>query len=158
MQLTKRPVTPFKVEPQSKTEIMRNMTQTISFMVGALLMSIGVVEIFVPRFVDMNLSIFHSVLIGSAGASLVYNGFKARTYASYLTCLIYGSIFAVLSAIGFIFGERTNAFVRYDQADDFLLNIPGFNPLGTFDHGVHAVLAIVLLLGALDWKRHHTNF
>lgn len=154
MQLTK-PRSAIKVEPRSKTEIMRNMTQTMSFMVGALLMSIGLVEIVVPQFVDMNLSIFHSLLIASAGASLVYNGFKARTRASYLTCLIYGIAFAILSAVGFIFGERTNAFVRYDQTDDFLLNLPAFNPLGTFDHGVHAVLAIVLLLGALDWKRHH---
>lgn len=156
MQLTKRTGSKLEINPQSKTEIMRDMTQTISFMVGALLMSIGVVEIFIPSFIEMNLSTIHSLLISSAGFLLVYNGFKARTHASYLTCLIYGLVFSLLSAAGFIFGDRVTSFSRYDQSSDFLVKLPGFNQLGTFDHGVHAVLAIVLLLGALDWKRHHS--
>lgn len=135
--------------------ITRDMTQTMSFMVGALLVLTGLSEIFVPQFVEMNLSILHSVFIAGIGGALIYSGFKDNSRFAYVTCLISGLVFAVFSVIGFVFGERTNAFVRYDATDDHLLNLPGLNALGTFDHGVHAVLGLVLLLGALDWYRHH---
>lgn len=158
MQTIKRSPNEFNTTtPSGFYLFIRNATQTISFMVGALLVSIGLSEIVVPSFIEMNLSLLHALLIASAGALLIYNGFKSNTHASYLTCLIYGSVFAVLSVVGFVFGERTNSAIRYDATDDHLLNLPAFNALGTFDHGMHAVLAVVLLLGALDWKRHHTS-
>jgi len=154
MQIVKR--SPILVRPLG-FEITRDMTQTMSFMVGALLISTGLCEILVPSFMELNLSILHSVLIGAVGASLIYNGFKENSRAAYLTCLISGVAFAILSLVGFIFGERTNAFVRFDRNEDYLLDLPGLNPMGAFDHGVHAVIAVVLLLGALDWYRHHKN-
>ena len=134
----------------------RDMTQTMSILVGALLTSISLCETLVPSFMDMKLSILHSVILGLAGVLLLYNGLKANAHASFLTCLSYGIFFGAWSALGFIFGEHTHQFVLYDRTDDFMVNfIPGFNATGSFNHGIHAVLAVVLLLGAYDWRRHH---
>lgn len=157
MQLTKRSSTNTPIHSSFNFEITRDQTQTMSFLVGALLITIATSEIVIPHFVEMNLSLFHAVLIASMGGSLIYNGLKDHSRFAYLTCLSAGLFFAIFSAFGFLFGEPRNAYVRYDAIDSFVLELPGFNSLGSFDHGFHAVLAVVLLIGALDWYRHHRD-
>lgn len=52
-------------------EVARDMTQTVSTLVGALLFGIALCELTFPTFVQMNLSVQHCLIIGSAGGLML---------------------------------------------------------------------------------------
>ncbi|MFY7992579.1 MAG: hypothetical protein ACOVP4_04730 [Bacteriovoracaceae bacterium] len=136
----------------------KNVTQTISLIVGIALFILGLCGLLFPAFMGLHLSLIHSLIIGSAGVTLLWNGYKVNAVSAYITCLGFGIFFGLHALAGFLFGQPGIPTVGYTQADTSLLTIiPNFQELGLVDHILNAVIAILLLAGAYDWKRTHSS-
>lgn len=134
----------------------KNITQTISLIVGFLLFVTGLAGILYPSFAGLHLSEFHAVIVAIAGGTLFYNGYKDNDRDSFLACLCFGIFFGLHSVAGFVFGKPGTPSVGYQAPDPELLRIiPNFSELGTLDHVFNGIIAVVLLGGALDWWRIH---
>lgn len=135
----------------------KNMTQTISLIVGVALFVLGLCGLLFPAFIGLHLGIFQSLLITSAGAILLWNGYKLNATSAYFTCLGFGIFFGLYALVGFIFGQAGVPTVGYMKPDPSLLTIiPNFHELGLADHVLNLVIAVLLLLGAYDWRRTHS--
>lgn len=135
----------------------KNMTQTISLMVGFALSILGLCGLQFPAFAGLHLSIFTSVVTFAAGALLFWNGFKNNhARGAFLTCLGFGVFFGFMALVGFILGEPGLPTVGFQQQDPMLLKIiPGFLELGRNDILLNAIISAVLFGGAIDWWRRH---
>ena len=134
----------------------KNITQTISLIVGFVLFVIGLAGILNPSFAGLHLSTFHATVVAIAGGTLFYNGYKDNDRDSFLACLCFGLFFGLHSLAGFAFGKPGNPGVGFQGADPELLRIiPNFSELGTLDHVMNGIIGVVLLGGALDWWRVH---
>lgn len=141
-----------------RREKKKNTTQTISLMVGFLLFIIGLAGLLYPAFMGLHLSIFHSLLITTAGATLFYNGYKVNSRGAFTSCLGFGILFALFSLSGFIFGQPGQPTVGFQAFDPRTLDIiSGVESLGTLDHILNAVIGVILLIGAYDWSLHRRN-
>lgn len=134
----------------------KNITQTISLIVGFILFVLGLAGILYPSFAGLHLSTFHSTVVAIAGGTLFYNGYKDNDRDSFIACLCFGLFFGLHSIAGFAFGKPGNPGVGYQAPDPELLRIiPNFSELGTLDHVLNGIIGVVLLGGALDWWRVH---
>jgi hypothetical protein len=115
------------------TEQRKKTTHAISLVLGTLLILRGLYGLFSPSLMGLQLQLFHSLLIGSAGGLLSYHGYIHNARASFNTCWSYGIIFGVLSIAGML----------------------GITELSRPDHTLHGIIAVVLFMGAYDW--HHTH-
>ncbi len=135
----------------------KNVTQTISLIVGIALFVLGLCGLLFPAFMGLHLGIIQSLLISSAGAILLWNGYKLNATSAYFTCLGFGVFFGLYALVGFIFGQPGVPTVGYTRADTSLLTIiPNFQELGFADHVLNLVIAVLLLIGAYDWRRTHS--
>lgn len=134
----------------------KNITQTISIIVGFILCWISLAAIPLPSFAGLHLSVFHSTVMFIAGATLMYNGWKDNDRTAFLACLLFGIYFGFQSVVGFMFGKPGIATVGQTGSDpDLLRIIPHFAELGTVDHVMNGIIAVVLLGGAADWWSIH---
>ena len=134
----------------------KNITQTISLVVGFVLFVIGLAGLLYPSFAGLHLSVFHSTIIAIAGGTLIYNGYKDNDRDAFLACLCFGAFFGFHAVAGFVFGRPGTPAVGYESPDpDLLRIIPNFSELGTLDHVMNGIIALVLLGGALDWWNVH---
>ncbi|MFL5785785.1 MAG: hypothetical protein ACJ76H_14300 [Bacteriovoracaceae bacterium] len=134
----------------------KNIPQTISIVVGFILFVLGAAGILYPSFAGLHLSVFNSLVLMVAGGTLMYNGFKDSDRNAFLTCLCFGIFFGFNSFMGFVFGKPGTPTVGYHGADPELLRIiPNFSELGTLDHVLNGIIAVVLLGGAIDWWSIH---
>ncbi len=132
----------------------KNITQTISLIVGFVLFVIGLAGILYPSFAGLHLSTFHSTIVAIAGGTLFYNGYNDNERNSFLSCLCFGLFFLLHSLAGFAFGKPGTPGVGNTGTDPELLRIiPNFSELGTIDHVMNGIIGVVLLGGALDWWR-----
>lgn len=135
---------------------MKSITQTISLVVGFILCWIAGAALPLPSFAGLHMSIFHGVIMFIAGATLIYNGWKDNDRYAFLACLGFGVYFGVNSLLGFMFGSPGEATVGLTGPDPMLVQIiPRFAEMGTVDHVMNGIIAVVLLGGALDWWNVH---
>lgn len=136
----------------------RTTTQTISIGVGFLLFVIGLAGMLSSSFAGLHFSILHALIIAVTGGFLIYTGYKDDSRVGFLACAGFGLFFGAYSMVGFLLGEPGVPTVGYRQLDPYLLQvIPGFQELGRNDHVLNGVIALVLLGGALDWARIHSD-
>jgi hypothetical protein len=141
-----------------RRETRKNTTQTISLVVGFLLFVLGLCGILYPAFMGLHLSVLHSLVITAAGITLFYNGYKVNSHGAYYACLGFGIFFALHALAGFIFGQAGVPNVGFQRFDNLTLEIiPNYTVLGTTDHILNAILGVVLLIGAYDWRQHRLN-
>jgi|GEM_PF-4250941 len=107
------------------TEQRKKATASVSLFLGTLLVMLGLY--------GLELSIFHALVMISAGAILSFHWYTANARASFRTCWVFGVIFAIMALAGF-FGE--SGLTQNDQT-------------------LHGIIAAALLVGAYDW--HHTH-
>lgn len=132
----------------------KNFTQTISLLVGFALCVLGLAGLLYPAFAGLHLSIFHSLITATAGGVLFYNGQKNQSKDAFYCCLGFGSYFALMGIVGFIFGSPGVPNVGNAAPDENLIRIvPNFQELGRMDHILNLVIAVVLMGGAIDWWR-----
>jgi hypothetical protein len=133
-------------------------TQMISLIFGSLLFVLGLAGILSPSFAGLHMSLVHSIIIALAGAILFYNGHGNDSWKSFLSCLIFGLFFGIHAIVGFVMGGPGVPQVSYHAPDTaFLRIIPNFKEFGKADHTLNAILGVVLLGGALDWFKRHSE-
>lgn len=134
----------------------KNITQTISIVVGFILFVLGAAGILYPSFAGLHLSVFNSVIMALAGGTLIYNANKDNDRDAFLACLCFGLFFGFHSVVGFLFGKSGTPSIGDQSPDPELLRIiPNFSELGTVDHVLNGIIAVVLLGGAADWWNIH---
>ena len=136
----------------------KNSTQIISMFVGGLLFILGLCGLLFSSFAGLHMSIFHSIVIAVSGIILLFQGYKNNSRHAFKTCLGFSIFFGLHALAGFLLGEPGVPQVGYAKPDDSLLRIiPNFQELGTTDHILNAVIAAVLMGGAIDWWRRKSK-
>jgi phosphoglycerol transferase MdoB-like AlkP superfamily enzyme len=136
----------------------KNTTQMISIIVGFVLFVLGLAGLLYPSFAGLHLSILHSLIISIAGGILFYSGFTDNSLRAFLCCLGFGLFFGIYSIVGFTLGAPGVPTVGYRAWDPYyIVIIPGFQELGQIDHVLNGIISLVLLGGALDWFKRHTE-
>lgn len=115
------------------SEQRKKTTHAISLFVGTLLVVRGLYGLFLPTMMGLELSVFHSLIILSAGGLLSYFWYTNDARASFNTCLSYGIAFTLFTLAGFA----------------------GITELSKTDNTLHGIIALMLIAGAYDW--HHTH-
>jgi hypothetical protein len=130
----------------------KNITQTISFIVGLLLFVLGVAGSLYPTMAGLHLSRFHSIIFALAGITIFYNGYKDNERDSFIACLCFGLFFLFHAVVGFMYGPAANPGMTARAMDPELLRIiPNFTELGIRDHVINGIVGVVLLGGAMNW-------
>jgi hypothetical protein len=136
----------------------KNSTQTISLLVGILLFVVGLAGILFSGFAGLHLSALYSTIIAASGVLLFYTGYKNNSRDAFLCCLGFTLFFGLHAIAGWVFGTPGVPRVGYDRPDpNWLTIIPGIHELGRNDHILNTILSVVLLGGAIDWFRRHSQ-
>lgn len=136
----------------------KHFTQIISLIVGVLLIIVGLAGILFPSFAGLHLSGPYSSIIAFSGVLLLYTGYQNRSRDAFLCCLGFSLFYGLHALAGWILGEPGVPRVGYDQPDPkWLTIIPNIHELGRNDHILNTILSLVLMGGAIDWWRRHTE-
>lgn len=136
----------------------KNYTQTVSILVGCLMIVIGLAGFLNPEFMGLHLSVMHSFVLTGSGAVAIWAASSNDSKKAYRVDIILGVFFAINAIAGFMLGEPGIPGVGYDARDELLLKIaPGFLELGTIDHILHTFFSVFFFTGAFSWKRNHWN-
>lgn len=131
-------------------------TQTVSIVLGCVMIIIGLAGLLNPGFAGLHLSIMHSLVLCGTGALSIWTGVIEDTRKAYYTNLVLGVWYAVHAIAGYLMGDPGIPTVGWDAPDDLLIRIaPGFLELGRVDHILHTVLAIFFFSGAYSWMKSH---
>lgn len=136
----------------------RHSTQVISLFVGALLVIVGLSGILFEGFAGLHLSPIYSTIIAVSGALLFYTGFKNKSKDAFMCCLGFSIFYGLHAIAGWVFGEPGTPRVGFDNPDSKWISIiPHVHELGRNDHVLNTILSLVLMGGAIDWWRRHTE-
>lgn len=132
----------------------KNFTQMISLVVGTLLFVLGLCGMLFSGFAGLHIGAPYAATISIAGGILFYNGYKNNSYDAFVVCLIFTLFFGFHALAGWLLGRQGVPDVGNAIPDKhWLVIIPGMHELGTIDHILNTVIALVLAGGAIDWKR-----
>lgn len=136
----------------------KHSTQIISMIVGVLLCIIGMAGLLFTGFAGLHLGPIYSLLIAISGALLLYNGYNNNSRDAFICCLVFSIFYGLHALGGWIFGDTGVPGIGHDKVDPLLIRIiPGLHELGKSDHILNTILSIVLMGGAFDWWRRHTE-
>src|SRR5947209_18690324 len=113
------------------------MAKTIRTILGVVFILVGLVGFAAPTLMGTHLNTTHNLVHLISGAIALYFGFAGTLGAARLFCIIFGIVYALLGVCGFLLGSGTEHMLAID---DLLM-------LGTMDHVVHILLAVVFLIG-----------
>jgi hypothetical protein len=116
------------------------MAKTVCKILGVVFILVGLIGFVSPGFLGTHLSLTHNLVHIISGAIALYFGFSATLSAARLFCIIFGVVYGLLGICGFLLG-RGNPDNMWDGLASVGLH------LGTMDHVVHILLAIVFLAG-----------
>lgn len=138
----------------------KHKTQIISMIVGFFLVVIGLSGMLFSGFAGLHMNVLYSMIIAISGGILFYNGgFKNNSHRAYVCCLVFAIFFGLHALAGWIFGQPGIPTIGFVAPDPKLLQIiPNFHELGKHDHILNTILALVLMGGAIDWKRRHRGY
>lgn len=129
------------------------MAKTIATVLGAGFVLIGLIGFVAPGFLHTHLSLTHNFIHLASGAAALYFGLAGTLGGARLFDIIFGLVYGLLGVAGFVAGTPgaptiNSMAVQSMTADNHLLKvIPGVLELGTADHTLHIVLAILFLIG-----------
>ena len=131
------------------------MAKTISTILGAGFLLVGLLGFIVPGLLGAHLSVAHNVVHLVSGAVALYFGLKGTLAAARLFCLAFGAVYALLGVVGFLIGKAGSVGPGMPglSPDTHLLQvIPGVFELGTMDHVIHLLLGAIFLIGGFLTK------
>jgi len=120
------------------------MAKTIATILGIIFIAVGLLGFASPNVMGMHLSMAHNIVHLVSGVVALYVGLQGSFDAARTFCIIFGVVYGLLGAAGFVFGGA---------ADHMLTVVPDQLVLGTMDHIVHIVLGAIFLIAGL--VRHH---
>jgi hypothetical protein len=103
---------------------------------------VGIVGFFEPHLLHANLGKAHNVIHLVSGAVSLYFGMKGSMSAARQFCIIFGIVYGLLGVVGYLVGS----------GEEHMLALTGYLQLGTRDHIIHLVIAILYLLGGFATK------
>jgi Domain of unknown function (DUF4383) len=121
------------------------MAKTIATILGVVFILVGIVGFVVgksanpmePNFMGTHLTLYHNLVHIISGALSLYFGLAGSLSGARLFCIIFGIVYGLLGICGFLLGTSPGSIL---PIDDLLM-------LGTADHIVHILLAVVFLIG-----------
>jgi hypothetical protein len=136
----------------------KHSTQIISLLVGALLFILGLSGILFEGFAGFHLSAIYSSIIAFSGGLLFYTGYKNKSREAFMSCLGFSVFYGLHALAGWVFGEPGIPRVGHDRLDPKWISIiPNVHELGRTDHILNTILALLLMGGAIDWWRRHSQ-
>jgi preprotein translocase subunit Sss1 len=118
------------------------MAKAIASVVGVVFIIVGIVGFFEPHLLHANLGKAHNVIHLVSGAVSLYFGMKGSMSAARQFCIIFGIVYGLLGVVGYLVGS----------GEEHMLPLTGYLQLGTRDHIIHLVIAILYLLGGFATK------
>ena len=115
------------------------MAKTISTILGAIFVAVGVIGFVAPELLGMHLSVAHNIIHLVSGALALYFGFMGSADAARTFCMVFGVVYGLLGLAGFLFGGP----------DRMMTVITDQLVLGTMDHIVHIVLGAIFFVAGL---------
>jgi hypothetical protein len=129
------------------------MAKTIATIMGVAFLLIGLIGFVSPAFIGTHLSMTHNLVHLVSGAVSLYFGLAGTLAAARLFDLAFGVVYGLLGVAGFLFGGAGTSTLggHADMGNDgnLLKVIPGALELGTMDHTLHILIAVVYLIGGL---------
>jgi hypothetical protein len=142
----------------AESEEPKHSTQVISLFVGALLFIVGLSGILFEGFAGLHLNSIYSTIIAVSGALLFYTGYKNKSLDAFLSCLFFSIFYGLQAIAGWVFGKPGVPSIGLDNFDqNWITFIPNVHELGRNDHILNSILSLVLLGGAIDWWRRHSE-
>ncbi|MEK6289507.1 MAG: DUF4383 domain-containing protein [Acidobacteriota bacterium] len=117
------------------------MAKTVATLVGVVFIAVGIIGFFSPHLLDAHLGTAHNCVHLVSGAISLYLGTKGSLAAARQFCIIFGLVYGLLGAVGFLVGTGA----------EHLLELP-YLTLGTRDHIIHIVIAVLYLIGGFTTK------
>ncbi len=142
----------------TETAELKHCTQIISLFVGGLLFILGLSGILFEGFAGLHLSTIYSTIIVASGTLLFYTGYKNKSLDAFLSCLCFSVFYGLQAIAGWVFGRPGVPSIGLDNFDSkWIKIIPNVHELGRNDHILNSILSLVLLGGAIDWWRRHSE-
>jgi Domain of unknown function (DUF4383) len=117
------------------------MAKTVATLVGVVFIAVGIVGFFSPNLLGAHLGKAHNVVHLASGAISLYLGTKGSLSAARKFCIIFGLVYGLLGVVGFVVGT----------GPEHMLDLPKLM-LGTRDHIIHIVIAVLYLIGGFTTK------
>ena len=135
-----------------------NSTFAITWDLGMVMVLIAVGGLFNSQFIGLSLSFMHCLVLGSSGLLIIWSGATTR-HKAFVINFTLGIFFLLNSILGFLVGDRGHIKLGYGTSEDFIVKFaPGFLELSTFDHILHLVLGVFMLIEAYSWGRRSLDF
>lgn len=117
------------------------MAKTVATLVGVVFIAVGIVGFFSPNLLGAHLGKTHNVVHLVSGAISLYLGTKGSLAAARQFCIVFGLIYGLLGVVGYLAGT----------GPEHMLDLPKLM-LGTRDHIIHIVIAVLYLIGGFSTK------
>lgn len=117
------------------------MAKTVATLMGVVFILVGIVGFFSHDLLGAHLNSTHNVVHLVSGAISLYLGTKGSLSAAKQFCIIFGIVYGLLGVCGYFLGT----------GPDHMLNL-NVLMLGTRDHIIHIVIAVVYLIGGFGTK------
>src|SRR6185312_229216 len=117
------------------------MAKTVATLVGIVFILVGIVGFFSHNLLGAHLGKVHNVVHLASGAVSLYLGMKGSLAAARQFCIVFGLVYGLLGLVGYLVGT----------GPDHMLELPYF-VVGTRDHIIHIVIAILYLIGGFSTK------
>jgi len=123
------------------------MAKTICLLLGLVFIVVGIVGFFSSDLLGAHLTMAHNIVHIVSGLLALYFGVAGSLSGARGFALVFGAVYLLLGAVGFIMGDPAN--------DRMLTLVKEGNlqfMLGTRDHIIHIALGVIFLVGALATK------
>lgn len=117
------------------------MAKTVATLVGVVFIAVGIIGFFSPNLLGAHLGRAHNVVHLVSGALSLYLGAKGSLAAARQFCIVFGLVYGLLGAVGYLVGT----------GPEHMLELP-YLMLGTRDHIIHIVIAVLFLIGGFSTK------
>lgn len=129
------------------------MAKTVSTILGAAFVLVGLAGFFAPNLLGAHLTPAHNVIHLASGAAALYFGLAAAPARARLFAIIFGAFYLLLGVMGFFFGAGGETALplhaRQGVNEHMFMPVPGVLELGTVDHVLHLLLGAVFLIAGL---------
>ncbi len=131
----------------------RTVPQKAAIGIGLAFSFLGVAGMIFPGLAGLHLSMAHNLFHLVSGVVALLCGYGGSKTALKF-CVVFGIIYLLLGAAGFIIGTPGYPSVGNAQADQYLfLLVPNVFELGSMDHFVHLIMAAFLLFTAYTFRK-----
>lgn len=117
------------------------MAKTVATLVGVVFIAVGIIGFFSPNLLGAHLGTAHNVVHLVSGAISLYLGTKGSLAAARQFCIVFGLVYGLLGVVGYLAGT----------GPEHMLDLK-YLMLGTRDHIIHIVIAVLYLIGGFSTK------